>query len=178
MTAARGAVSDGRSCWLYRFFNSGDELLYVGVTIRLDRRLSEHRRADRWGAVVRVTTELFPSAVDAREAELVAIRTERPRWNVVGVPRPARPVAARGMVDALEALVNAAALAGASDLSKATAEQLFAGIRESELVYDSAQEWTGRLVAEARRRGIPWSQLTGETKVPKATLDRRAERAP
>lgn len=66
----------------------------------------------------------------------------------------------------------------ASDLSKAKPDELFGGIKESELVFDSAQTWTGRLVAEARRRNIPWSQLEAETGVSKATLDRRAQRAP
>lgn len=61
------------------------------------------------------------------------------------------------------------------DLSKEDLDALFKGIRDAELVFDSAQEWTGRLVAEVRRRDVPWSKLEEETGVPKATLDRRSE---
>lgn len=63
----------------------------------------------------------------------------------------------------------------ARDLSREELPSLFKGIRDSELVFDSAQEWTGRLVAEVRRRNVPWSKLEEETGVPKATLDRRSE---
>ncbi|MEV1295748.1 hypothetical protein [Pseudonocardia sp. NPDC049635] len=64
----------------------------------------------------------------------------------------------------------------ASDLSGVEPDALYAGIRASELVFDSAQQWTGRLVAELRRREIPWSQIEAATEVPKSTLDRRAGR--
>lgn len=67
----------------------------------------------------------------------------------------------------------------ASDLSKADLEELYQGIKESELVFDQAQKWTGRLVAEVRRRpDVSWAKVVEATGVPKATLDRRASKAP
>ena len=61
----------------------------------------------------------------------------------------------------------------ASDLSQVSDEELFRGIRESEAVQLDARTWTGRLVEEARRREIPWSQLEVATGRDKTTLDRR-----
>lgn len=66
-----------------------------------------------------------------------------------------------------------------SDLSKVDLDELYEGIRASELVFDQAQVWTGRLVAEVRRRpNVSWSQVEEATGIPKATLDRRAGKAP
>jgi hypothetical protein len=69
----------------------------------------------------------------------------------------------------------------ASDLSKADRDTLIQGVRDSELVFDEAQTWTGRLVAELRRRSaesgdeLSWPQLEKLTGVPKGTLIRRAK---
>lgn len=65
----------------------------------------------------------------------------------------------------------------ASDLSKASADELADGVRESELLFDQAQVWTGRLIAELRRRGdhVPpsWAELSKLTGVPPTTLRNR-----
>ena len=66
----------------------------------------------------------------------------------------------------------------AKDLSKVTDEDLFEGIRSAELTFDKVQQWSGRLVAEAKRRQIPWSKLTEATGQPRATLDRRTQHLP
>lgn len=66
----------------------------------------------------------------------------------------------------------------ASDLSQVTDEELFAGIKAAELTFDVAQQWSGRLVAEARSRNIPWSKLTEATGRAKSTLDRRTRHIP
>lgn len=63
----------------------------------------------------------------------------------------------------------------AGDLSQVSDEELFRGIRESELVMVQARDWTGRLVAEVRRRDIPWSQIESATGKDKTTLDRRTQ---
>ncbi|MBW0090511.1 hypothetical protein I4I73_21340 [Pseudonocardia sp. KRD-184] len=77
-----------------------------------------------------------------------------------------------------EALMNLQELL-ARDLSKVSLDELYQGIKESELVFDQAQVWTGRLVAEVRRRpNVSWSKVEEATGVPKATLDRRASKAP
>lgn len=67
-----------------------------------------------------------------------------------------------------------------SDLSKADSERLVAGIQSAELLFDEAQHWCGRLVAELRRRENPppsWAKLSGMTSVPPTTLRNRVAKA-
>lgn len=74
-----------------------------------------------------------------------------------------------------DALIHVRELLG-SDLSKVPEEELVAGVREAELLFDEAQEWSGRLVAELRRRSDPppsWAVLARLTKVPPTTLRNR-----
>lgn len=64
----------------------------------------------------------------------------------------------------------------ASDLSKASQERLIEGVQHAELVFDEAQKWSGRLVAELKRRGdLSWPALARLTGVSKGTLIRRAQ---
>lgn len=69
----------------------------------------------------------------------------------------------------------------ASDLSKADVDRLVAGVRQAELLFDEAQQWSGRLVAELRRRDDPrtasWSLLSRLTDVPPTTLRNRVAKA-
>lgn len=62
----------------------------------------------------------------------------------------------------------------ARDLSKVDEEELVAGIRDAELAFRKSQEWSGRLVAEMKRRDVSWSQLVALTGVAQTTLTRRA----
>lgn len=67
---------------LYRFFNGG-ELLYVGITNCVPRRMDEHGESKPWFMnATRITLEHFASRGDAEAAELAAIITEKPRYNV------------------------------------------------------------------------------------------------
>lgn len=68
----------------------------------------------------------------------------------------------------------------ASDISKATVERLAAGVRAAELLFDEAQQWSGRLIAELRRREEPpasWAQLSRLTGLPPTTLRNRVAKA-
>lgn len=72
---------------LYRFYNDTGRLLYVGITKHLPRRLSEHSWSKNWWTeVMRIDVEHFDDRSDARAAELHAIRTERPEYNIADVP--------------------------------------------------------------------------------------------
>jgi hypothetical protein len=78
---------------LYRFFDAESVLLYIGITARGLARWHQH--ADDkpwWPQVASCTTEHFPSRAEAYAAEREAIRTERPRYNVIrpGERRPPR----------------------------------------------------------------------------------------
>ena len=73
---------------VYRHYAEGDILLYVGYTSRLNRRNSEHAASESWWREVADTTwESFDSRDEAIHAELKAIQTEHPLWNIKGRPR-------------------------------------------------------------------------------------------
>lgn len=63
----------------------------------------------------------------------------------------------------------------ARDLSKVDAEEIVAGIKDAELTFRMSQEWSGRLVAEMKRRDVSWSQLVALTGLAQTTLTRRAK---
>ncbi|MEV4381595.1 GIY-YIG nuclease family protein [Streptosporangium sp. NPDC049644] len=70
---------------LYRFFDQDGTLLYIGITESPLVRLDGHAATQPWWGEVRSATyEHFQSRAEAREAELNAIRSERPAFNVEG----------------------------------------------------------------------------------------------
>lgn len=67
---------------LYRYWDEGDALLYVGITGDLKHRERSHLRRSSWMEfVARSTVERFPSREDAEAAEVAAILAERPLFN-------------------------------------------------------------------------------------------------
>lgn len=69
---------------LYRFYNSTGELLYIGITNRVPRRLDEHGDEKPWyHQVADVKVEHHRDRHAALAAEKTAIKTERPKYNVV-----------------------------------------------------------------------------------------------
>ncbi len=69
---------------LYRFFNASGTLLYVGISEAGAMRWSSHRRGKGWWAdVASVITEHYPDRPSAAEAEIAAIHTESPKYNIV-----------------------------------------------------------------------------------------------
>jgi len=70
---------------LYRYFDAAGELLYVGISFHAIVRAGAHRNSAEWWAQVHtMTVERFPTRELAAAAELVAIRTEGPRFNRAG----------------------------------------------------------------------------------------------
>lgn len=67
---------------LYRFFDAEGTLLYVGLTHRLNDRLTAHKRQKAWDQVARIDVEHFADRFEAELAEVRAIREESPAWNV------------------------------------------------------------------------------------------------
>lgn len=72
-----------KATFLYRFYDAKDELLYVGITDNLIERTFSHARASTWMEfAVRSTIERHAKRRDAEEAEVAAIRGERPLFNL------------------------------------------------------------------------------------------------
>lgn len=71
-------------CDLYRHFDSEGALLYVGISHSALRRLIQHHHRSEWFAsIVNVTIERFATREAALAAEILTIRNEKPRHNVV-----------------------------------------------------------------------------------------------
>lgn len=74
---------------LYRFFDTHGALLYVGISEYPLVRMHQHRLSKTWWLEIASSRfEHFESREAALMAEAAAIRSERPRYNVVGRARP------------------------------------------------------------------------------------------
>lgn len=74
---------------VYRAYDGDGRLLYVGMTDDLEVRFKTHEReSGHWvHDMRRLAVEHYPTRQQARAAELTAIKTERPLWNIHGSPR-------------------------------------------------------------------------------------------
>ncbi len=73
---------------VYRHYTAEGILLYVGYTSRLEERQRSHRQSATWWCEsARMEVERFDTRDAALLAELDAIRTEHPLWNVQGQTR-------------------------------------------------------------------------------------------
>lgn len=67
---------------LYRHFNADGELLYVGISLNHLIRLYQHSNASPWfDEISNISVEHFPSREEAVQAELTAIKKEKPKHN-------------------------------------------------------------------------------------------------
>ena len=67
---------------LYRYFDSEGRLLYVGITGDNTKRQSQHRRNSFWfGEIASAKFEHFDTRRDAAQAEVLAIKNEKPLHN-------------------------------------------------------------------------------------------------
>lgn len=87
---------------LYRFFDAQGEILYLGITKRLHRRMTEHARdyAETWWPLVAArSVEWHQTRSEAGRAEREAIKKEKPPHNVLHTPRARVPLAERPQRD-------------------------------------------------------------------------------
>ena len=69
---------------LYRFFNSSDQLLYIGITMNPPSRFRAHAsNKSWWSEVSRITVSQFESRTQLAKAERDAIKAEKPKYNVM-----------------------------------------------------------------------------------------------
>jgi hypothetical protein len=76
-------MDDGKHV-LYRFYATDDALLYIGITIDPSHRFKQHG-SDKtwWHEVARIELETFENRSEVLEAEKLAIKAERPKYNIV-----------------------------------------------------------------------------------------------
>lgn len=68
---------------LYRLYGADGELLYVGISGWLDKRMGGHGAAQPWWKEVHHATVLwYETRVDADQAETEAIQGEHPKYNI------------------------------------------------------------------------------------------------
>lgn len=71
--------------YVYRAFDESGRLLYVGCTVNVEGRMATHAEKSPWHLFhSRLEVEEFPTRDEAAAAEVVAIATEHPRWNMRG----------------------------------------------------------------------------------------------
>lgn len=77
---------------LYRQFDKDGMLLYVGISLKLGQRMSQHRRKTHWfKAVASITLQHFDTLAEALVAEKIAIDAESPLWNRMRNFAPPKP---------------------------------------------------------------------------------------
>ena len=68
--------------YLYRAFDSQNQLLYVGISGKWSERLHAHEKTSEWMEHTEtVKIEKFPDRESVEKAEVIAIQSERPRYN-------------------------------------------------------------------------------------------------
>jgi predicted GIY-YIG superfamily endonuclease len=68
--------------YLYRHFNEKGDLLYVGVSLSVTYRLSQHKQSSEWfKEIARVEIEKFQTREEALDGERRAISEEKPKHN-------------------------------------------------------------------------------------------------
>ena len=69
---------------LYRMWDAKEELIYIGISRSAMVRLSEHQQTKEWATEIHnITLEYFDSRELCRLAETKAIKSEKPKYNIV-----------------------------------------------------------------------------------------------
>lgn len=66
---------------LYRHFDSAGRLLYIGISLSVVTRLSQHKNSRWFEDIRRIEVQWLPTRREAQHAEAVAIWNEKPKWN-------------------------------------------------------------------------------------------------
>ena len=68
---------------VYRIYDAGDQLLYVGISWNVDRRMNAHEHKAPWvGEYDHETLTWYDTRGEALAAETEAIKSEQPTYNV------------------------------------------------------------------------------------------------
>lgn len=78
---------------VYRLFDAGGDLLYIGRSNNVERRILQHRQQQPWGSSIsRWSTVDYPTRQDAHQAEQRAICAEDPTYNKLRWVSPDGPL--------------------------------------------------------------------------------------
>jgi predicted GIY-YIG superfamily endonuclease len=72
---------------VYELYDCKGDPLYVGCTLDLARRLTQHAVKSWWRDVAEVHSRIYPDRDAALAVELRLIRELQPAWNFVGTER-------------------------------------------------------------------------------------------
>lgn len=79
------SVDENQPHYVYRVYDPFGDLIYIGCSIDVPSRMSQHYSQAWWGPqAAKVKAKVYPNRFTGRRAESEAIRTERPRWNSTG----------------------------------------------------------------------------------------------
>lgn len=80
-------ANERRDYCLYRHFDAAGRLLYVGQSLSVLTRVSDHRKSPWFREIATIKIERFPTKAALDEAEKSAIRNEMPPHNKYHRPR-------------------------------------------------------------------------------------------
>jgi ribosome-binding protein aMBF1 (putative translation factor) len=151
---------------LYRHFSASGELLYVGISNSTLQRLGSHRSSDWISEIARIEIERFPDKSAARLAEREAIRSEKPRYNVVHA-RAVKPRIPRRYKNLFRAdlLVRYLAKSGVGQTHLANS----IGVTQSciwQWLNGQTQPTVGKIMALAKLTGITAQEWLGFSSAP------------
>lgn len=83
MSTAKGKMTSNRNV-LYRMYDSVGALLYVGATTNPESRFRTHAGTQPWwDEVTDIKVQRFDTWEELAEAEVSAIETEKPKYNLL-----------------------------------------------------------------------------------------------
>lgn len=95
--------------YVYRVYDHDGRLIYVGFTRNLAQRLQMHRYGyTAWwnNQAAKTVAKVYRTEREARDAEMAAIQSERPRWNITGKWRTNSDWTEAEFLDYIAALLN------------------------------------------------------------------------
>ncbi|QTU45624.1 hypothetical protein F3K20_12780 [Streptomyces scabiei] len=161
MTTSNETETSRRAA-VYRLYDAGGALLYIGSAYDPDERCKKHEKKPWWPKVASRTEEWFDHRLTAYKEELAAIAVEKSKYNVMGTPSYRTPQT--------EAIRRRTELAPLRQRLLTESDQLT-------LSTYSERRAAGESVSEARRAGaLAAIAFLEETGLFKDAVKRRRER--
>lgn len=156
---------------LYRHFDAKGNLLYVGVSLSAVQRLQQHKNQANWyNDVARIQVEKFPSRPAVLRAERIAIRKEKPLYNISGTPNHQASASTPGVSHDATARLDAEYIESSLGL---VCRQLWYKKAEAAKILDVSVHELISLYESGRIAGFSWNH----TYTPTQGVDKGKERS-